>query len=202
MPFCSRYNCLFIHIPRTGGTTIEKILGIHREWPTLDLDVLHGALVIGEEEYQLQHLSFLEASQFITKATGSTFAFTFVRNPWDRLISEYFWQGAAGEDFDTFVERACDIVIYRRELEGRNCHLRPQVEFLSEKISYVGRFEKFATDLRTVLSALRVVSHDIPHEYKTAHQHYSKYYSDRSRERVASVYESDIASLKYNFEPG
>jgi chondroitin 4-sulfotransferase 11 len=202
MPFSARYNCLFVHIPRTAGTTVEKILGIHREWPTLDLDVLHGALVLGNQEYQLQHLSFREASQFLPKCTGNRFAFTFVRNPWDRMVSAYFWLGGRGieKEFEIFVDRACEIVNSRQELEGRNCHFRPQVEFLDAQIYFVGRFESFYSDLNKVLTELRVSARNIPHELKTSHGLYAKYYSDRLRKRVASTYESDIDAFKYTFD--
>jgi hypothetical protein len=200
MPFSAQYDSLFIHIPRTGGTTIEKILGIHREWPTVDFDVLHGQLAIGNEEYQLQHLSLQEASQFLPKSTGNRFSFTFVRNPWDRLVSEYFWRSGGSGEFDLFVDSACEVVNSRKELAGRNCHLRPQVEFLSEQISFVGRFEFFHSDVTKVLTALRIEMSTVPHENRTAHRCYTEYYSARSRKRVASAYEADIDSLKYSFE--
>jgi hypothetical protein len=202
MPFSPQHNCLFIHIPKTGGTTIEKLLGIYREWPALDLQVLHGALLLGGQEYQLQHLSFREASQFLpTDLSTTSFTFTFVRNPWDRMVSEYFWRGGVGyeQEFDLFVERACEIVKSRQELEGRNCHYRPQVEFLDASIDFVGRFETFHSDLTGVLTKLQVITRDIPHEVKTSHRFYADYYSDRSQRRVASAYEADIDSLKYTF---
>jgi hypothetical protein len=205
MPFSTRYNCLFIHVPRTGGTTVEKILGIYREWPTLDLNILRGRLAIGKEEYQLQHLSIQEAFQFLPSSAANCFAFAFVRNPWDRMVSEYFWQqyywpdGGGSGDFELFIDRACAIVNAREELEGRNCHYRPQIEFLGDKISFVGRFENFEADLRKVLTALGFEKIEMRHEYKTPHQCYRQYYNDTSQKRVARAYESDIDAFKYNF---
>src|SRR5262245_2192870 len=124
MPYSSKYNCLFIHIPKTGGTTVEKLLDMHRDWPTLDLEVLMGRLTLGVQEYQLQHLSLREAAQFVSNEMLPTcFTFTFVRNPWDRMVSEYFWRRGDGmqEEFEPFVDRVCDTVASREELEGRNC---------------------------------------------------------------------------------
>jgi hypothetical protein len=121
MPFSPQHNCLFIHIPKAGGTTIENLLGIHREWPALDLQVLHGALLLGDQEYRLQHLSLREASQFLPADLSTTcFTFTFVRNPWHRMVSEYFWRGGVEceQEFGLFVERACEIVKSRQELRG------------------------------------------------------------------------------------
>jgi chondroitin 4-sulfotransferase 11 len=202
MPFSSRYNCLFIHVPKTGGTTIEKVLGIYRDWPTLDLEVLRGRLVLGSQEYQLQHLSLREASQFLSEETLRTcFTFTFVRNPWDRLLSEYFSRGGSRTDekFDRFVDRACALVTSRQKLEGKNCHFRPQVEFLDDRMCFVGRFERFQVDLNQILNELRIETTDIPHERKTSHGFYAEYYNARSRRRVAITYEADIDALNYSF---
>ena len=205
MPFSSRYNCFFIHIPKTGGTTVEKLLDMHREWPTLDLKVVMGRLVLSDQEYQLQHLSFREAAQFVSEELlARCFTFTFVRNPWDRMVSEYFWRREWDDsttEFELFVDRVCDIVA-SRQLAGTNCHFRPQVEFLDDKICFVGRFERFHADLNHVLAELQVGTSHIPHEMKTSHGLYAEYYSDRLRKRVASTYASDIDAFKYTFGAG
>jgi hypothetical protein len=130
------------------------------------------------------------------------FTFTFVRNPWDRLLSEYFWLGgmSTGEQFDRFVDRACALVTSRQELEGRNCHFRPQVEFLDSQLRFVGRFERFHADLNQILTELEIEPTNTPHEVKTSHGFYVEYYSARSRKRVAATYEADIDTFKYMFE--
>jgi hypothetical protein len=202
MPFSSRYNCLFIHIPKTGGTTVEKLLDMYREWPTLDLEVLMGRLILGDQEYQLQHLSFRDAAQFVSEELlRKSFTFSFVRNPWDRMVSEYFWRCGDGMqwEFEPFVDWVCDTANSREELEGRNCHFRPQVEFLDGAMSFLGRFERFHQDLNFVLAELGLDARDIPHERKIPRGKYRDYYSDRLQKRVGDTYECDIDTFKYTF---
>lgn len=69
---------LFIHIPRTGGTSIEHSFGYPRCKGGINSLAQHNTLNQYSEEENI----------------NSYFTFSFVRNPWDRLISWYLWAHA------------------------------------------------------------------------------------------------------------
>ena len=62
---------VFIHIPRTGGTSIKSALNLHDK-------------IYKEDVY---HMS----ANDIPKECEDYFKFTFVRNPFDRFVSLYFY---------------------------------------------------------------------------------------------------------------
>ena len=66
-----RYRCIFVHIPRTGGTSVQRFFGTH--WQD------HKDISRYAEE--------LEPQTF-----ASYYKFALVRNPWDRLVSDYNFQ--------------------------------------------------------------------------------------------------------------
>jgi hypothetical protein len=67
-------NLIFIHIPRTGGTTITNILTDR----------------LGEKLIALQQHSNVKTSEGERlKNYPHLFKFGFVRNPWDRILSWY-----------------------------------------------------------------------------------------------------------------
>ena len=69
---------LFVHIPRTGGSSIEKFFDFT---PKLD-----------HYKKQTQHSTLQEYSEHCD--VKKYFKFTVVRNPWDRLLSWYLWSFA------------------------------------------------------------------------------------------------------------
>jgi len=69
---------LFIHIPRTGGTAIEDSFNVPNKRKNRNPPTQHNTL-----------------GQYLEKElVKSYFTFSFVRNPWDRLISWYLWAHA------------------------------------------------------------------------------------------------------------
>jgi len=64
-----RYKCVFIHIPRTGGTSIE-------------------ASFEKEDRSGERHIFAHE----IPSLPADHFKFSFVRDPWDRMLSYYRWR--------------------------------------------------------------------------------------------------------------
>ncbi len=79
---------VFVHIPKTGGSSIYEALGGNDKD-----DPQHG--YCAKLNLPLQHLTaselleheFLSPSQF-----SRYFKFCFVRNPWDLVVSEWQWR--------------------------------------------------------------------------------------------------------------
>ena len=70
----TRHRCIFVHIPKTAGTSVEAALGWFTEYT-------RGAQ---------DHRSIRKLREAITPDEFCTyFKFTFVRNPWDRVVSWY-----------------------------------------------------------------------------------------------------------------
>src|SRR5438477_12475659 len=89
MPVDHNRKLLFIHIPKTGGTTVLTLLGLWKKERSANLGTLFGDW----GSFDLQHLTLFQAEQFLTCSEfASYFKFAFVRNPWDRAVSAAFWQ--------------------------------------------------------------------------------------------------------------
>tara|TARA_Y100000296_G_C5113224_1_gene226261 strand:- start:166 stop:903 length:738 start_codon:yes stop_codon:yes gene_type:complete len=92
----TEHKFVFVHIPKTGGTSIKHRLQIYSDHPldhpSLEHRLLYfsrpTALELDSSIHDVVHRPSL-SSEFIHPAE-EYFKFTFVRNPWDRLVSYYF----------------------------------------------------------------------------------------------------------------
>ena len=150
MPIFHKYKTLQIHIPKTAGTTISHIMGLEREslkdkqgqkeWLFGD----EGVYVYGQP---FQHILASEAKREIgSEIYNRYFKFSFVRNPWDRVVSELFWTNSMRKrkpdlKFEDFVKSIS---------QNPSLRTRPQVFYLkggSEiDMDYIGRFESLRND--------------------------------------------------------
>lgn len=131
MPVFSKdkINILFLHIPKSAGSTIEKIAD--------DLGWEESFSIRGKPlkkikycKASLQHLH-VQPLESILDFEHFDSIFTVVRNPFSRFKSEYYWQRNQGitelsvDDWvsDTFEKYQANSYIYDN-------HIRPQVEFI------------------------------------------------------------------------
>jgi hypothetical protein len=125
MPISNNGEIIFVHIPKCAGHSIEKAIGIrHKEYSINDFSF---QCLFGKE---LQHLSLIEIENLSkTSIVDSPQVFSVVRNPAERLQSEYFWSGP-WRDIDDFYENhvAPGLDRYTYDLAYR--HLAPQYYFL------------------------------------------------------------------------
>ena len=138
------------------------------------------------------------------------FTFTFVRNPWERILScwnnkvvqrKKGWQGRKRyQHFQRFEDFICKGLAYHNVFRGDG-HMKLQVKILPplNQLDFIGKVENFEEDFNYVLSELGLpLVHDLQ-ENKTNHKHYTEYYSKKTRKIVAAKYAKDIQAFGYKF---
>jgi sulfotransferase famil protein len=203
------YRCIFVHIPRTGGSSIEDII-----WPDgrSTSDLWMGFAAPHRNKYQtggLQHLTARHIrSEVGERIFQSYFKFTVVRNPWDKAVSQFAYMATRpdlrdfiglpdGSDFPTYL---CTI--------GHKLHVQwaPQLDFILDAdgtllVDAVIRFETLTRDLPLLLKRLGVeVPQTLPHVNASKRlADHRGYYDAESKLLLSTYYEKDLAYFRYCF---
>ena len=138
-------NLKFIHITKTGGTSIEywgKKLGL--KWGNNDKEYLNSLKRCKLEKKSSWHVPEL----FYDKKVYDCDTFTIVRNPYTRIISEYYCKWSNGsktldtdtkEDFNIYIKNFLKNVQCYQEVSGL-----PQYLYLP--VTHVLKFETLQND--------------------------------------------------------
>jgi Sulfotransferase family len=202
------HHCIFVHIPKTGGSSIEDVI-----WPgeRTEADLWMGFVSRYHNKYQtggLQHLLARQIRQEVgAEIFDSYFKFTFVRNPWDRAVSQ-FASMRDRPDLRELIGMTPNASFSEYlQLTERQPHIQweRQVEFLRDEnlapvVDFVGRFESLEHDAQTVFERLGIRRARLPHRNRSRHRHYRKYFDDRSREWIRSLYREDVEAFGYEFD--
>ena len=126
MPFSLQHKCLFIHVPRTGGTSFRVSLGIREPTNSTLGRELNGDFELRPKDktkvslsIQLHHLC-MRHIQLLPILEHSllteSFKCAFIRNPWDKTLSEYsHYYHKYCSDFEDYVLRLEKIVSFVNE---------------------------------------------------------------------------------------
>jgi hypothetical protein len=196
-----RHRCIFVHIPKAAGISVGYALfGRHTG--------NHATVA----DYQLA---------FSRREFEGFFTFTFVRNPWDRLVSAYHFlkNGGRNEEdrrwaevhladyssFEAFVHGWVD-----RKNINTALHFIPQYRFITlpgrsgPQVDFVGCVESIESDFARVRERVGGGAAALTCDNRTAgrREDFRSYYDDRTREIVAGVYREDIELLGYEFDSG
>jgi len=226
-------NCLFIHIPKTAGQSIESVF-LNRaglSWQQRDAMLLRKNSNPNLGPPRLAHLTaqeYLAYSYLSEQQFHAMFKFTIVRNPWDRLVSEYRYKQHrfSFKDFifKHFPKKGQDDY---QGFNGIYRHVMPQYQFIyddSEKlmVDYVGRFENLAEDFYAITKTICNERLTLPIKnqtnnisiktklaklFTTSQQNASKasapryqdYYDRETAEAVKKLYQKDITFFNYTF---
>jgi chondroitin 4-sulfotransferase 11 len=191
-----KYKCCFIHIPKSAGTSMRNVLKTNDQ----KFKVMAG------------HPTFSEIQS--KHNLSNYFKFAFTRNPWDRLVSTFFYlkennknekllnearEKISDYSFTSFVK---GLHLEENQFDQKHfLHFRPQIHFLEslDNVDFVGRFENFQQDFNTVCDKIGMPQQQLPHYNKTNHKHYTEYYDDETRQIVAEIFAKDIEYFHYEF---
>ena len=144
-------------------------------------------------------------------------SFTFVRNPWDRLVSTWAskventlehcfkkhpeYKMEMGMSFDAFIKSIDRI---SEPPEWWDAHIRPQwystCNWRGDVIlDYIGRMENYDEDLRHIQKHMTLEPIRPKTLNKTKRNDYRTYYNNITARIVAKIYERDIDLFKYSY---
>ena len=193
---------IFVHIPKCGGTSIEKSL-LMTENVDLNLGKMgqFGLVRLSKEtkrEYKLSvnGVQHNRLSGYPAPLQKEYFCFTFVRNPWDLLVSKYHYsrQSQQGVSFKEMIFLMDDAKMRPRHRLKFN-----QTDFINSNINYVGRFENLEVDFKKICTTLDLNPPKLERLNITKHAPYWEYYDEETREMVATKYKKDIETFGYKF---
>lgn len=200
MPFVrhAKRNILFIHIPRTGGTTVEHWLRELGELRLFSYSLPPHAKVTP------QHLRLNDVDELLGESYFD-YVFAIVRNPFDRIASAYrlrcelarngVWKGAPR--FSTWLENQIDN--YRKNPFHLDNHLRPQWEFVSSRVRvfrYEDGLESALTQVAADIGA--PVPKTLSHMLATDSAQDKVAFDIADSERVLDLYGGDFERFVYS----
>lgn len=200
---------LFIHVQKTGGSTLDELL----------LARLPGAERVSGLAGG-RHSTWTQAVQRMPEVAEYT-TFGFVRNPWARLYSWHamvmrrrenaeagndslarrierarFWGGVVErhDDFESFVMKAPDEFSRLR---------RPQIDYLTHRgreADFIGHTESYDDDLSRLANTLEF---ELPEQIRRVNRgprtDYRAHFTDDMAARVAAVFRADVERFGYEF---
>ncbi len=193
-------NILFVHIPKTGGETVERYLAQHGEIGFFHPWMNQTYYQCTPQHFDAELLAPLFPASFID------YRFAFVRHPLDRLVSAYKMRMGRrfrnGDDFPGFDEWFAQFsTILDTNPRVLDNHLNKQSAFI-EETTKVFRFEDgIIENLNTVQEDLGVMfdfSKNI-HRQKS-HAAIKANISDRNIERIRAFYAEDFETFRYELE--
>jgi hypothetical protein len=196
-------RCICVHIPKTAGNSVNRAFGMG--W---------------QNHKDLRRY----AAELPAATLEGYFKFAIVRNPWERMLSDFNYQmkksrpphlfvwteGRVKRNFREWLEAVFSDP-FRYEAQDWGGEVSPGIHRWSPQVDWISldgrvavdavlRMERLPGDFGRVCRALGIRGIHLPHRNGRFHWHYSRYYDDATRKLVGDYYRKDIAAFGYRFE--
>ena len=172
------YKAIFIHIPKNAGSSIEKLFenSSFRVQPSK-----HADIHVIKRKFKNSYNNYRK--------------FTIVRNPYDKMVSWYFYlKRNLGEEHEIvdFNEWIKDPMQFWHA-DDPESFLNPQYTWVDDTVEIL-RFENLNEDINMFFGK----DLQLPVTNKSNHEHYTNYYNKCSADIIYNRYKEDFK--KYNYK--
>lgn len=214
-----KYKCIFIHIPKTAGTSIEKALEHFKELdrgvqdhrtirdiiPVSTNDLIFSIINREFNVFYIKFKKFIKDYKENYHIKYDTyFKFSFVRNPWARVFSWY--NNVMRDDnhkkrFD--VNHDCTFKYFIKN-HMNQWELKPQLYWLMDKhgnipLEFIGKFENLENDFKIVADRLNLDCPKLPKLLISNVHNYTDYYDNDMIDAIYKTYIDEIKIFEYEF---
>ncbi len=193
---------LFVHIPKTGGNSIQSTLRHYSEDEIVALRAEQDGIErfgLRNPNYKIKkHSTLAEYRAVLGEARFlDLYKFTCVRNPWDRMVSYYFGTTQLVEtwdrkEFKKLILKALSVTDYLRLDKGEADPFG--------NVNYIMRFENLVDNFRAVCARLGIPDAPLPQYNRSNREHYSNYYDAELCELIRKRFAPEIERFGYAFE--
>ena len=171
------HECIFVHIPKNAGTSIEEYFG-------------NGSVRIQPSK----HADIYEIKARFKNSYNNYRKFTIIRNPYDKMVSWYFYlKRNLGEDYN--------IVDFNEWIKNPSSfwhaddpisYLKPQCDWIDNTVETI-KFENLKEELNNFFNE----KIDLPITNKSNRNHYLEYYNEQSLSIIYNKYKEDFKQFNY-----
>lgn len=213
-------SLIFVHQPRTGGTSVRKLL--MELFPYKYLPV-SDPLLKREQIVWMMHQGLVTAHQYAINNNlhpETIPTLVFIRNPYSYMLSEYMYLSQKWghkikdlpKDFEGYLKNMNDKVNSKTRDKWLQSHYGRLQDYLCingviPKNLTIGRFETIEQDLKNFLSTqfkIDTSKISLGHENASEHEGIKKYYSEKEEQLVynlwGNVFESGLYSRYQGLE--
>lgn len=200
-------NFLFIHVPKTGGNSIQLILEKYSDDKIINADETMDKFGIMNDIYPIEKHSPLSLYRSLLDIDvyNSLYKFCVIRNPWEMVISYYFYFTNNYNDFKANPVRS-NFWSERLFMEVVNLYIKPLRYFIctnngkiDDEMDFIIKYENIENEFYYVLDGLKIPREPLQHKNKTQHRHYTEYYTKRLKSIIYEKFKEEIDFFDFKF---
>jgi len=211
-----KYKFLFVHIAKTGGTSVRASLERLRWRDPMYLPQFVCSRLSHWTGHRIasklpRHAKVIAAQEMLPRELfDSLFKFAFVRNPWDLQVSSFHHIRRERPHLMEHIRDFPEFVRWKLDPERPyQYHVDTSIELQTDYlidlrgkiiVDFIGRYERLQEDFEEACSRIGIPAPVLPHKRKARDRSaYREYYDDEIAGMVADHFRRDIELLGYEF---
>ena len=213
-----KFNFLFVHIAKTGGTSIRNSLWRYKWTDPYRIPQFLCSRISALTGHRIgakfpRHAKLIAAKEMLpSDVFERLLKFAFVRNPWDLQVSSYHHIRRERPHLITHINSFAAFLRWKLDPQRPpQYHADMSTELMSDHVidlhgqciaNYIGRYEYLAEDFDEVCGKIGIPRPELVHARKAVDRRkdYRMYYDDETATLVADHYRQDIEAFGYRFD--
>jgi hypothetical protein len=204
------HHFIFVHISKTAGSSVRRVLGPYcSQPPRVGVRKLLSHLPVREDPYKVAFRPHTTARWARLKLSPRVFdsfvRFSVVRNPFDRAVSNFHFVQQRPEHHthahvkDLTFDEYLDFLRRRRWTRDPTQRARLVDSHGQLLCDPILRFETLDADFAALCRKLDLDAPELPKRNASKHEDYREYYADRvTRDKVVDLFADDFEAFGYD----